>query len=388
MFQPVISLDRMQLCARSQGSAEAAFEMTLEYVRNRRIFGQRLIDFQNTQFKLAEMETEIAAGRLPDRDHPQVPGRHLHRRRRLDAEDLDTGDGRPRAGSLSSVLGRQRIHGRHADFPYVHRGACSAFCAGATELQMALLARRYPAILTPGGLRLAISCACDLICIPRAAAGGVYVRLKDKVAFIRARPAAWGVMARRFATQGAKVVLAARRADKGNAIVEEIRAAGGQAAFHRMDQGRESDVEASIDFAVREFGTLNVLVNNAGPVDLIQSGTDRIAHELSTEAFDRIVKVTLYGAFWCCKYALPHMIKAGAGSIVNVSSIAAVTGLPMVPAYSAAKGGLSALTRRSLSTTAATTSARMPLSPVSSSTRVPRARSTHPRNTRPIASGT
>ena len=172
------------------------------------------------------------------------------------------------------------------------------------------------------------------------------MRLKDKVAFITGATSGIGaVMARRFAAQGARVVLAARRADKGNAIVEEIRAAGGQAAFHRMDQARESDVEASIEFTVREFGTLNVLVNNAGPVDLIQSGADRLAHELSTEAFDQIVKVTLYGPFWCCKYALPHMIKAGAGSIVNISSIAAVTGLPMVPAYSAAKGGLSALTR-------------------------------------------
>jgi acyl-CoA dehydrogenase len=63
MFQPVIALDRMQICARSQGAAEAAFEMTLEYVRNRKLFGRRLVDFQNTQFKLAEMETDIAAGR-------------------------------------------------------------------------------------------------------------------------------------------------------------------------------------------------------------------------------------------------------------------------------------------------------------------------------------
>jgi NAD(P)-dependent dehydrogenase (short-subunit alcohol dehydrogenase family) len=173
------------------------------------------------------------------------------------------------------------------------------------------------------------------------------VRLKDKVAFITGATSGIGaVMARRFAEQGARVVLAARRTDKGEAVVEEIRAAGGQAAFHRMDQSSESDVAASIDFAVSKFGTLNVLVNNAGPVDLLQSGTDRLAHELPTEGFDQIVKVTLYGPFWCCKHALPHMIKAGGGSIVNISSIAAVTGLPMVPAYSAAKGGLSALTRQ------------------------------------------
>ena len=63
MFQPVVTLDRLQICGRSQGAAEGAFALTLDYVRQRKIFGQRLVDFQNTQFKLAEMETEIAVGR-------------------------------------------------------------------------------------------------------------------------------------------------------------------------------------------------------------------------------------------------------------------------------------------------------------------------------------
>jgi len=178
------------------------------------------------------------------------------------------------------------------------------------------------------------------------ASGGV-MRLKDKVAFITGATSGIGaVLARRFAAQGARVVLAARRTEKGEAVVDEIRREGGQAAFSRMDQSIEEDVRQSIEFAVHTFGSLNVLVNNAGPVDLIQSGADRKAHELDTSAFDRIVKVTLYGPFWCCKYALPHMIRAGGGAIVNISSIAAVTGMPMLPAYSAAKGALSALTRQ------------------------------------------
>ena len=176
---------------------------------------------------------------------------------------------------------------------------------------------------------------------------GTGLRLKDKVAFITGATSGIGaVMARRFAQQGAKVVIAARREDKGEAVVADIRAKGGEAAFHRMDTAHEDQVAASIAFAVRTFGKLNVLVNNAGPVDLIQAGADKRIHELSTEAFDQIMKVTLYGPFWCCKYALPHMIAAGAGSIVNISSIAAVTGMPTLPAYTAAKGGLSALTRQ------------------------------------------
>jgi NAD(P)-dependent dehydrogenase (short-subunit alcohol dehydrogenase family) len=167
------------------------------------------------------------------------------------------------------------------------------------------------------------------------------------VAFVTGATSGIGaVLVRRFAEQGAKVVIAARREDKGNAVVEEIEKAGGHAAFVRMDTADESQVQSAIEFAVKTFGTLNVLVNNAGPVDLLQAGTDKRIHELSTDGFDRIMKVTLYGPYWCCKYAIPHMMQAGAGSIVNISSIAAVTGLPMVPAYTAAKGGLSALTRQ------------------------------------------
>lgn len=173
------------------------------------------------------------------------------------------------------------------------------------------------------------------------------MRLKNKVAFVTGATSGIGaVLARRFAAQGAKVVIAARRVEKGNAVAEEIRAAGGEAAFVRMDTNLETEVQAAIEFAVQTFGRLNVLVNNAGPVDLIQAGTDKRIHELPTEDFDRIVKVTLYGPYWCCKYAIPHLIRAGGGSIVNISSIAAVTGMPMLPAYSAAKGGLSAMTRQ------------------------------------------
>jgi 3-oxoacyl-[acyl-carrier protein] reductase len=173
------------------------------------------------------------------------------------------------------------------------------------------------------------------------------MRLANKVAFITGATSGIGaIMAQRFAAQGAKVVLAARRADKGAEVVAAIRAQGGEAAFAKMDQAQERDVRTAIDFAVQTFGKLDILVNNAGPVDLISSGADRRVHELDSAVFDQIMKVSIYGPFWCCKYAIPHMIKNGKGSIVNISSIAAVTGLPMVAAYTASKGGLSALTRQ------------------------------------------
>ena len=142
-------------------------------------------------------------------------------------------------------------------------------------------------------------------------------------------------------------MIAARREDRGQAVVEDIRSAGGRAAFQRMDTAIEDEVRASIEFAVSTFGKPRRARQQRWPrrPDPVRAPTVALT-SLSSEAFDRIVRVTLYGPFWCCKYALPHMIAAGGGSIINISSIAAVTGLPMLPAYSAAKGGLSALTRQ------------------------------------------
>jgi meso-butanediol dehydrogenase/(S,S)-butanediol dehydrogenase/diacetyl reductase len=173
------------------------------------------------------------------------------------------------------------------------------------------------------------------------------MRLLNKVAFITGATSGIGaVMARRFAAQGAAVVLAARRAAEGEKIAQSIRDAGGRAAFTKMDQSIEAQVKDAIAFAAREFGKIDVLVNNAGPVDLIASGADRRVHELDSAVFDQIMKVSIYGPFWCCKYAIPQMIQAGKGAIVNISSIAAVTGMPMLPAYTASKGALSAITRQ------------------------------------------
>jgi NAD(P)-dependent dehydrogenase (short-subunit alcohol dehydrogenase family) len=73
--------------------------------------------------------------------------------------------------------------------------------------------------------------------------------------------------------------------------------------------------------------------------------TTRPLHHYTTAEFDKAVKVALYGTFWCSKYALPLMVRAGSGSVINVSSAASVEGFPGVPAYSAAKAGVNGLTR-------------------------------------------
>jgi len=144
MFQPVISLDRMQICARSQGAAEAAFEMTLEYVRNRKLFGRRLVDFQNTQFKLAEMETDIAAGRA-------LLDSIILRYRAGTCTDADTSklkiwipemEGRVLDACLQFWGGSGLMD--EAPISRMYTAArVQRIYAGATELQKALLARRY-----------------------------------------------------------------------------------------------------------------------------------------------------------------------------------------------------------------------------------------------------
>ena len=172
-------------------------------------------------------------------------------------------------------------------------------------------------------------------------------RLAGKVAFITGATSGIGaVMARMFAAEGARLMLAARREELGAAVVADIISAGGEAQFQRMDVAVEAEVEAAVAHTAREFGTIDILVNNAGPLDLLMSGGDSRVHEVSSAGFDAILKVALYGPAWCCKHALPHMMKAGKGSIINISSVSGHRGLPRLAAYSAAKGGLSALTRQ------------------------------------------
>jgi meso-butanediol dehydrogenase / (S,S)-butanediol dehydrogenase / diacetyl reductase len=153
-------------------------------------------------------------------------------------------------------------------------------------------------------------------------------------------------IARRAAEAGARVMLTARRQAEGEQIAASIVASGGHAAFFAADISVEDQVRAVVDATVNTFGPPTVLVNNAAPTDLVGPGNkDGRLADLSTERFEEILHVGLYGAFWMCHAAIPHMQKAGRGSIVNISSAAGVKASPRVFAYAVAKGGLQALTR-------------------------------------------
>jgi 3-oxoacyl-[acyl-carrier protein] reductase len=97
---------------------------------------------------------------------------------------------------------------------------------------------------------------------------------------------------------------------------------------------------------VRAFGALHIIVNNAAATDTLRGSGERPVIEEPTETFDRMFKVNVYGPFWFAKYGLPHIIAAGGGSIVNVSSISANRVDRSMPGYVASKAALDGLTRQ------------------------------------------
>jgi NAD(P)-dependent dehydrogenase (short-subunit alcohol dehydrogenase family) len=140
-----------------------------------------------------------------------------------------------------------------------------------------------------------------------------------------------------FVAEGAKVLAVDIEADAVAAVASEI-----GAVAQVCDVADETQVQAAVAAAVHEFGGVDVLYNNAG-VYLRDRG-DGPAHEIETELWQKVFAINTLGPFLFCKYALPHMIEQGSGSIVNVSSIGGVIASDC-HAYSAAKGAVNALTR-------------------------------------------
>lgn len=172
-------------------------------------------------------------------------------------------------------------------------------------------------------------------------------RLAGKVAIVTGSTRGIGrATARRFAEEGARVVVTGRSRDDGRAVEATIRAAGGEAVFVPTDLAREDDVVAMVQAAIDHYGMLTTLVNNAAPTELMGPGRlDRRVTELENDAWDSIMLVGLKAVVWCCKHAIPRIADAGGGAIVNVSSAASLLGTPGLDTYTASKGALNALTR-------------------------------------------
>jgi meso-butanediol dehydrogenase/(S,S)-butanediol dehydrogenase/diacetyl reductase len=171
------------------------------------------------------------------------------------------------------------------------------------------------------------------------------MRLEGKVALVTGSTRGIGrTIAEMFAEEGAKVVLSGRSADKGEKNAQRIRDAGGDAMFVPLDVADESSVQEAVAATVEAYGPITTLINNAAPTALVNVSFKPVT-ELSTQEWDDIVRGTVTSMFWTSKYTIPHMLEAGGGSIVNVSSGAAVFGVPGLSAYSAAKGAVNSLTR-------------------------------------------
>jgi len=143
-----------------------------------------------------------------------------------------------------------------------------------------------------------------------------------------------------LATAGASVVVTDIAEEAGKATVEAVRAAGGKATFVKADLSRESDVQSLVQQAVSTYGKLDGAFNNAG---LEQCAVP--LHQLSTEQWERAIKVDLTSVFWCVKYQVIAMLNSGGGSIVNTASSLGQVAIKSAAEYISAKHGVIGLTR-------------------------------------------
>jgi len=173
------------------------------------------------------------------------------------------------------------------------------------------------------------------------------MRLDGKVALITGGTRGLGRMtAIMMAKEGAKVAFTGRTVEGGREVEERIKEAGGTGIFIPADSSKEEDVAAAVEKTVATYGSLTTLMNNAIATDHVGSGRDSHVHDIDTATLEGIIRVALYGTFWASKYAIPHMLKTGNASIINISASSSVSSIPTRPAYQASKGAINSLTRQ------------------------------------------
>jgi NAD(P)-dependent dehydrogenase (short-subunit alcohol dehydrogenase family) len=146
-------------------------------------------------------------------------------------------------------------------------------------------------------------------------------------------------IALRLARQGASVAVIDRDVAAGRGVVDEVRRLGAAAEIYGCDVSRAAEVEDAFALLEERFGGLHILVNSAG------IGQVATIADTSEEDFDRLYEVNVKGVFLCTKAALPRLVGAGGGAVVNLASIAALIGVAERFAYSVTKGAVLALTR-------------------------------------------
>jgi 3-oxoacyl-[acyl-carrier protein] reductase len=164
--------------------------------------------------------------------------------------------------------------------------------------------------------------------------------MKGRVAFVTGASQGIGrACALALAEAGAKVAAGARQQEKLAALVEEIRAKGGQAEAVPLDiQSRES-IKTAFTSAAERLGPVEILVNNAAIT------RDTLALRMSTEQWNEVIETNLSGSFWCIQAVLQGMLRARWGRIINIASVVGQSGNPGQANYVAAKAGLIGLTK-------------------------------------------
>jgi len=167
-------------------------------------------------------------------------------------------------------------------------------------------------------------------------------RLQGKVAVITGAGTGIGrATAKLFAQEGARVVVAEINAEAGEQTAQLIVQAGGDAIAHRTDVTEPDSIQAAIDSAMRHYGALHILHNNAGG----STPRDNDVTAAPLDEFWRAIKLDLYGTFLGCRFGIPAIKHSGGGSVINMSSNVALMGIPGRDCYTAAKGGVAAITR-------------------------------------------
>ncbi|HYL72843.1 MAG TPA: glucose 1-dehydrogenase [Bryobacteraceae bacterium] len=139
-----------------------------------------------------------------------------------------------------------------------------------------------------------------------------------KVAIVTGASSGIGAAAAlQFAREGAKVVIAARRSDKCEAVLRQIQALGSEGLFVQTDVTKRADIQALVEATLARFGRLDCAVNNAG----ISGPVGMPVADIEEENWDQVMNVNLKGVWMCMKYEIPAMLQHGKGAIVNVSSI-------------------------------------------------------------------
>jgi NAD(P)-dependent dehydrogenase (short-subunit alcohol dehydrogenase family) len=165
--------------------------------------------------------------------------------------------------------------------------------------------------------------------------------LKDKVTLVTGASSGIGrAIALAYARAGAKVVVSDVNVAGGEETVALIRKAGGNALFVAADVSRPADCEALVQRTVQQYGRLDIACNNAGI-----GGDLAPTADYPLEGWERVIGINLSGVFYCMKYQIPQMLKAGGGAIVNMASILGAVGFANAPAYAAAKHGVLGLTK-------------------------------------------